>query len=183
MAPSSGYKGVGLGLMVEVFAAALAGAELGIDAAPFSGTTGGPPRTGQFFIAVNPLPASEGRFAQKIARLAAAIADQEGARLPGARRLDARTRARTEGVPVDRALVEEIEADRLTANRRRLARSIPAIRWSGRSTAKMPRCSPRSAIQCQANGQVRAEPATGECLGGLYFNGLNRWPILGAFAD
>jgi hypothetical protein len=113
MAPSSGYKGVGLGLMVEVFAAALAGAELGIDAAPFSGTTGGPPRTGQFFIAVNPLPASEGRFAQKIARLAAAIADQEGARLPGARRLDARTRARTEGVPVDRALVEEIEADRL----------------------------------------------------------------------
>jgi hypothetical protein len=28
-----------------------------------------------------------------------------------------------------------------------------------------------------------AEPATGECLGGLYSNGLNRWSILGAFAD
>lgn len=110
MTPSGGYKGVGLGLMVEVFAAALAGAELGIDAAPFSGTAGGPPRTGQFFIAVDPLPSSGGLFTQKIARLADAIADQEGARLPGGRRLDARTRARTEGVPVDRALLEEIEA-------------------------------------------------------------------------
>ncbi len=54
MVPSGGYKGFGVGLMVEIFAAALAGANLGKDASPFSGTTGGPPRTGQFFIAVAP---------------------------------------------------------------------------------------------------------------------------------
>ena len=43
MVPSGGYKGFGVGLMVEIFAAALAGANLGKDASPFSGTTGGPP--------------------------------------------------------------------------------------------------------------------------------------------
>ena len=41
MAPSGGYKGFGTGLMVEVMAAALSGAMLGIQASPFSGTAGG----------------------------------------------------------------------------------------------------------------------------------------------
>ncbi|ARC37811.1 hypothetical protein A6J80_16885 [Paracoccus yeei] len=52
--PSGGYKGFGIGLMVELFAAAMTGATLGIHASPFSGTSGGPPRTGQFFIACDP---------------------------------------------------------------------------------------------------------------------------------
>ena len=43
MAPSGGYKGFGTGLMVEVMAAALSGAMLGIQASPFSGTGGGSP--------------------------------------------------------------------------------------------------------------------------------------------
>ena len=47
MAPSGGYKGFGIGLLVEVMAAALSGATLGIHASPFSGTEGGPPKTGQ----------------------------------------------------------------------------------------------------------------------------------------
>ena len=53
MAPSGGYKGVGIALMVEVLAAAATGAVLGIDASPFSGPDGGPPRTGQFFLALD----------------------------------------------------------------------------------------------------------------------------------
>ena len=54
MAPVGGYKGFGTGLMVELMAAVLAGATLGLDASPFAGTAGGPPNTGQFFIALSP---------------------------------------------------------------------------------------------------------------------------------
>lgn len=110
MMPSGGYKGVGVGLLVETFAAALSGALLGIDAAPFSGTAGGPPGTGQFFIAVDPGPTSGGHFAERMTRLAAAIADQPGAHLPGHRRTAARERATRDGVEVDAALVSRIRA-------------------------------------------------------------------------
>jgi (2R)-3-sulfolactate dehydrogenase (NADP+) len=110
MAPSGGYKGFGVGLMTEVFAAALAGATLGKDASPFSGTAGGPPRTGQFFIAVDPEATSGGHFAERISDLTAAIAAQEGARLPGSGRKAARTRIEREGVSVPQALMERLRA-------------------------------------------------------------------------
>lgn len=110
MVPSGGYKGVGVGLMVELFAAALSGAELGIDAAPFSGSAGGPPRTGQFLIALTPEEPSGGRFAAQLDRLVGAIAGQEGARIPGRRRLDARARAAADGVAVDAKLLAQIRS-------------------------------------------------------------------------
>lgn len=110
MAPSGGYKGVGTGLLTEVMAAALAGATLGVDASPFSGTAGGPPKTGQFFIAIDPAALSGGAFSSRMDGLIAAIADQPGARIPGSRRLAARERADTEGVEVDAGLVEKIRA-------------------------------------------------------------------------
>ena len=53
MVPSGEYKGVGMGMLVEVFAAALSGAHLGIHASPFGGDQGGPPKTGQCFIAID----------------------------------------------------------------------------------------------------------------------------------
>ena len=110
MVPSGGYKGVGIGLMAELFAAVLSGAELGIDAAPFGGTAGGPPKTGQFFVAIDPGVTSGGRFAPQLARLAKALYAEEGARLPGSRRLAARARAVEEGVAVSRSLLAEIAA-------------------------------------------------------------------------
>jgi (2R)-3-sulfolactate dehydrogenase (NADP+) len=109
MAPSGGYKGVGVGLMVELFAAALAGATLGIDAAPFSGTAGGPPRTGQFFIAIDPESTSGGLFDERLLRLVDAIRAQEGSRVPGTRRRTARELATAEGIAVDAALLARIE--------------------------------------------------------------------------
>jgi (2R)-3-sulfolactate dehydrogenase (NADP+) len=110
MAPSGGYKGVGIGLLTEVMAAALAGATLGVDASPFSGTAGGPPMTGQFFIAIDPAATSGGAFAERMEGLVAAIADQPDARLPGSRRHAARKRADSDGIVVDAALVEKIRA-------------------------------------------------------------------------
>jgi (2R)-3-sulfolactate dehydrogenase (NADP+) len=108
MLPAGGQKGFGLGLMVEILAAALSGANLSQEASPFSGTAGGPPGTGQFFVALDPAGFSGAVFAQSMQRLAASITDQPGARLPGSRRKANRSRIEAEGVFVDDALLARI---------------------------------------------------------------------------
>lgn len=108
MAPSGGYKGVGIALLVETMAAALTGATLGSDAAPFSGVAGGPPRTGQFFLAIDPGPSSGDRFSSLITRLVDSIHAQDGAHLPGDGRRAARTQARVGGVSVRSETLEKI---------------------------------------------------------------------------
>jgi len=108
MAPAGGYKGFGIGLTVELLAACLSGAVLGKDASPFSGTKGGPPNTGQCFIALDPDAFSGGGFAGNVENLIAAIKDQPGARLPGERRANNRARIEKEGVEIDASLIERI---------------------------------------------------------------------------
>ena len=108
MAPSGGYKGFGAGLMVELLAAAASGAVLALDASPFSGTAGGPPRTGQFFIAIDVATSSGGEFGQRVARLVEAIATQEGSHIPGSKRKAARAKAGS-GIMVSADLVKQIE--------------------------------------------------------------------------
>ena len=70
---------------------------------------GDPPGTGQFLIAIDAGGLSEDA-PDRFAALAAAIEEQDGARLPGARRLALRARAAAEGLNVPDALVAEIEA-------------------------------------------------------------------------
>ncbi|WIY24364.1 Ldh family oxidoreductase [Parasedimentitalea psychrophila] len=110
MAPSGGYKGVGVALLVEMMAAALTGATLGINASPFSGTAGGPPKTGQFFLAIDPAATSGDLFAARIADLANAVHAQDGAHLPGDGRTKKRALAQTQGVAVNTATLARIEA-------------------------------------------------------------------------
>lgn len=107
MMPSGGYKGFGIGLMVEVLASAMAGANSSRTASPFSGPLGGPPGTGQCFIAFDPGAYSAG-FSGRIADLIAAVLAQDGTRLPGSRRRAARARTAVEGVSVDDALMARI---------------------------------------------------------------------------
>jgi (2R)-3-sulfolactate dehydrogenase (NADP+) len=108
MVPSGGYKGVGSAILVEIMAAALSGATLGIHASPFSGPAGGPPKTGQCFIAINPETSSGGAFAERVAALAAAFHDQPGAHLPGAGRSAARKKSATAGAAIDRAIYDTV---------------------------------------------------------------------------
>ncbi len=110
MAPAGGYKGFGIGLMVELLAACLSGAVLGKDASPFSGTKGGPPNTGQCFIAIDPVAFGGSGFDQNVSALIDAIATQSGARIPGSRRKANRERIEKEGVQIDADLLARINA-------------------------------------------------------------------------
>ena len=82
MVPMGGYKGVGQGIIVELLAAAISGATLGINASSFATNDGGPCNTGQFFLAINPDSFSGEGFYDRLNALADAIESQDGARLP-----------------------------------------------------------------------------------------------------
>jgi (2R)-3-sulfolactate dehydrogenase (NADP+) len=103
MAPAGGYKGVGSALMVEIFAACLAGANPGVVASPFSGNAGGPPCTGQFFIALAPGAPSGGAFADRLEVVVAAFGAETNGRLPGGRRRAARMNSERDGVDIGEA--------------------------------------------------------------------------------
>ncbi|AHD00088.1 Ldh family oxidoreductase [Leisingera methylohalidivorans] len=110
MAPSGGYKGVGVALLTEIMAAALTGATLGINASPFSGTAGGPPKTGQMFIAIDPVATSNDSFRSGMVGIVEAVRAQTGAHLPGDGRRGKRLKARTDGVAVSVATLNRIQA-------------------------------------------------------------------------
>jgi len=109
MLPAGGHKGFGVGLLVEILASCLAGAVLSKDASAFSGTAGGPPRTGQCFVAFDASAFSQG-FAHQVAGLVDAIVGQGDVRLPGRGRAAARLRTEREGVRLDGDLAARIEA-------------------------------------------------------------------------
>ena len=110
MAPSGGYKGVGLGLSVEILASCLAGAALSINASPFAGTGGGPPATGQCFLAFDPRAFAGQAFYASVQELCTAIEAQEGARLPGTRRKTNRAQTEVQGVQVPAPLMDSLSA-------------------------------------------------------------------------
>jgi (2R)-3-sulfolactate dehydrogenase (NADP+) len=105
MAPVGEAKGAALAFMVEVLAAALTGSHLAFEASSFLDAKGPPPGTGQFLIAIDPGAFGHNHFAASVARLAAAIEDQEGARLPGVRRHEKRATARSQGIVIPSAVI------------------------------------------------------------------------------
>ena len=84
---AGGYKGYGLGLLVELLAAGLTGGRLSIDVPPLKTPEGPPHDLGQFYVVIDPSGYSGDVFAERLAGLTAAIAEQPGARLPGADRV------------------------------------------------------------------------------------------------
>lgn len=109
MMPSGGYKGFGVGLMVEIFASCLAGAVLSKDASPFAGTKGGPPSTGQCFIALDPNAFSGGSFSVQINALIESISSQTGAHVPGSKAKGNRLKTQQDGVVVNADLILKIQ--------------------------------------------------------------------------
>ncbi len=101
-------KGTALVLMVELLAAALTGSNFGYEASSFFDAKGGPPRVGQFFLVIDPARFAGEGFATRVGTLVAAMLEQEGTRLPGDRRLDARRKAQTGGISITDDLQAEL---------------------------------------------------------------------------
>jgi (2R)-3-sulfolactate dehydrogenase (NADP+) len=110
MAPAGGYKGFGQGLIVEVMCAALTGSFRGPQMGSFMLSDGKPIGCGQFFIAIEPTMFSGGAFAKQVAALAKSITEQEGARLPNARRAETAKRLAKEGLPIAKPLYERLKS-------------------------------------------------------------------------
>lgn len=81
---AGGYKGWGLGLMAELLAAGLAGGVNSLDVKPLKSPVGPPHDLGQFYVLID--PGTSDCFGDRLARVAQAIAAEEGSRMPGANR-------------------------------------------------------------------------------------------------
>ena len=108
MLPFGGYKGASIALMVELLAGALIGEQMSYQAAQNDNNDGGPPRGGEFILAISPANAAamstaEGLFEQ--------ISAQEGARLPGDGRRSKCAKVANEGVTIPLELYEKISAE------------------------------------------------------------------------
>jgi (2R)-3-sulfolactate dehydrogenase (NADP+) len=83
---AGGYKGYGLGLLVEVLASALTGSRSSVDIPPLKSPEGPHHDIGQFYVVVDPQSFSDAAFFDRIEALAKAVSGQPGARLPGSDR-------------------------------------------------------------------------------------------------
>ncbi|MEM7069288.1 MAG: Ldh family oxidoreductase [Pseudomonadota bacterium] len=101
--PFGGYKGASIAMMVELLSASLIGEQLSFEAAVQDNNDGGPPRGGEFILAIDPgnsLASAEGLFGK--------ILEQEGARLPGDGRRAKRAKSAADGVQVPADLYAKI---------------------------------------------------------------------------
>jgi (2R)-3-sulfolactate dehydrogenase (NADP+) len=110
MIPMGEAKGAALALMVEILCATFAGANHSAEATSFFDAEGAPPGVGQTLIAFDVAAAPGGRFAARLESLLGAVEAQEGARLPGQRRLALRAAAARDGVAIPAHLHQEIAA-------------------------------------------------------------------------
>ncbi len=113
LAPAGGYKGMLLGLLVDLLGGVLGGPHCSFQAPVFKDNTGGEPKVGQMFIGLAPgsfTPGGDHAYAERVETLLAALAAEPGVRLPGLRRHESRVRVETEGVEVPRGLIDTLEA-------------------------------------------------------------------------
>ena len=108
MLPFGGYKGASIALMVELLAGALIGEQMSFEAARDDNNDGGPPRGGEFILAISPsnasaMAAAEGLFDQ--------IKAQDGARLPGDGRRMKSAKVASEGIQIPLNLYEKITSN------------------------------------------------------------------------
>lgn len=99
---AGGRKGANVALLVEVLAAALTGSSLSAHASGFGDEAGGPPRVGQFLLAIDPGHFAGAGFAAGITGLLD-LHGEAGTRLPG-------RAARRSDIAVDGALWDRVLA-------------------------------------------------------------------------
>jgi len=109
MLPMGGSKGAMLALMVELLACALTGAAFGFEADSFFVDEGNRPRLGQAFLVIDPgALAGHGPYFDRVDALVAAMTEDPGVRLPGARRAALAAIAARDGVAISPSLADEL---------------------------------------------------------------------------
>lgn len=108
MLPVGDAKGAALVLMVEILAAALTGGQFGFEASSFFTADGPSPSIGHLFVVMDPVRLGGDAFSARLETLLGAILSQEGTRLPGDRRIAARTKAAAEGISIPDDLAADL---------------------------------------------------------------------------
>ena len=109
LAPFGGAKGACLALVVEILAGALTGSNFSHEAGSMFDADGAPPRLGQLFVLIDPQRLGGAATLDRVESLLSLMLEQDGVRLPGARRLGRRAQAEAEGISVPAALVEDLQ--------------------------------------------------------------------------
>ena len=84
--PFGGYKGSAISLMVELFAAGLTGDTFSFEAQEIDNNDGGPPKGGEFIMAINPEIMAGSDWVNHCKLFFDNLSSFEGVRLPGSRR-------------------------------------------------------------------------------------------------
>jgi delta1-piperideine-2-carboxylate reductase len=106
--PFGGYKGSAIALMVELLAAGAVGERFSFEAGETDNKDGGPPRGGEFILAISPELLAGPNWAEHCERFFRRYAAIDGARLPGSRRH--KNRLSTTPRNIDAKLVERVRA-------------------------------------------------------------------------
>jgi (2R)-3-sulfolactate dehydrogenase (NADP+) len=90
---------------------ALTGAAMGFEASSFFVDEGNRPRIGQAFLVIDP-DALAGRdvYLERVETLIAAMLEDDGVRLPGARRAAVAQRSSAQGIDIPQALADRLRA-------------------------------------------------------------------------
>ena len=111
MLPAGGVKGAMLALVVELLVCSLSGSAFGYESDSFFTEEGRPTRIGQALLAIEPRAlAGEAVYLDRVEALIAAMTEDAGVRLPGARRRGNAERAGREGVEIPAELLARIRA-------------------------------------------------------------------------
>ena len=110
MLPAGGAKGAALALVVEALAAGLTGGRYASEASSLFDDRGPPPGLGQWILAIDPAAMGGEDAVARLGVLAAAIADEPGARVPGRRGQAARREAAERGIAVEDDVLAAIRA-------------------------------------------------------------------------
>ncbi len=107
--PFGDYKGYGIALMVDLLAGALTGSRLSHEADSFLSSADGPPRTGQFFIAIEPSRFGGTDWLLQAECMFAKVLAEPGVHLPGDRRQAKRREHEANGVEMPTELLAQLE--------------------------------------------------------------------------
>jgi delta1-piperideine-2-carboxylate reductase len=106
--PFGGHKGSSIAMMMEIMGAALAGSDYSFEIDWSKHPGAATPHGGQTYILIDPQRGAVNSFADRIEVLIEAIHDAGQTRLPSDRRYANRRESMANGIPIDKAALEEI---------------------------------------------------------------------------